>query len=142
MLVHSVDGCGANFTMPNPFAALAVMNPDVPAVRSWIVMRRPCGVSAIVTDSLSPEAMKRSFAGFGMNVDAFELTGFGGPCGTPFLVMNAKFTYSTPTRAWHSRFSCFPLIGSCDRLSMLSAAHHFVGSQLVPTVFQPAQPGG
>src|ERR1700681_4908470 len=104
---------------------------------------RPCAVSCRLTRSLSPEFMKRSADGFGVNVASVELTGFGGEpgCGVPLVVMNAKFTYSTPVLSAHVEFSDCPVTGFCDRLSIFSAAHHLVASQLLPAG-QGAHPGG
>src|ERR1700730_15797210 len=102
---------------------------------------RPCAVSCIVTVNLSPEFINRSEAGSGVKVLMVDCSGFGGElgCGTPLVVMKAKLTGSTPVRPTHAPF--VPATGFCERLSMLSAAHHFVASQLLPAG-QGAQPGG
>src|ERR1700730_5462119 len=102
---------------------------------------RPCAVSCNVTVSLSPEFMKRSALGSGVKVVIVDCSGLGGEfgCGTPLLVMKAKLTGSTPVSPTHAPF--VPVTGFCERLSMLSAAHHFVASQLLPAG-QGAQPGG
>ena len=42
--------------------------------------------------------------------------------------MNAKLKYSSPALAAHVGFCVVPFTGSSDRLSMVSAAHHWVGS--------------
>src|SRR6266576_1518786 len=97
---------GSYWTCPKPFAALAVMKPDWPVVWSFRSMRRPCAVSFMVTTTRSPELMNRSVAPFGVKVPAVELTGLGGACGIPLLVMKAKLTGSTPTRFAHDLFSC------------------------------------
>src|SRR5215472_2748385 len=138
---------GANCTWPNPLAALAVIDPVCPLVRSLMTACKPCGVSRRDTFRLSPEFMNRSFFGSGVSVAVVESTGFAGAVGTPFLVMNAKLTYSVPVTARHVGFSNSPLSGSWARLKMLIAAHHLVGSQpLAPTatchVGQGTQPGG
>src|SRR5450755_3886663 len=95
---------------------------------------KPCGVSCISTINSSPEFMNRSRLGSGVNVASVEFTGLGGPpgCGLPFRVMNAKLTYSTPTRPAQVEFWAVPAFGSSDRLSMLSAAHQWYASQLLP----------
>src|SRR5206468_4055180 len=99
---------GAYWTWPKPFAALEIMWPDWPLVRSSRSMRSPCAVSRMVNTMRSPELMKRSVAPLGVKVLAVELTGLGGACGTPLLVMKAKLTGSTPTRFWHDLFSWVP----------------------------------
>jgi len=52
--------------------------------------------------------MNRSVAPFGVKVLTVELTGLGGACGMPLLVMNAKLTGSMLARFWHDLFSCVP----------------------------------
>jgi hypothetical protein len=61
----------------------------------------------------------------------------------PLAVMKAKFSYSAPPTAcaWHVGFIWVPLMGSCDRLSMTTAEHQRVGSQLEPDGHR-TQPGG
>ncbi len=91
--------------------------------------------------------MNRSFFGSGVNVATVDCTGFAGAVVRPFLVRNAKLTYSTPVWAAHAGFSTAPLTGSWARLKMFIAAHHLVGSQpLAPVatchVGQGTQPGG
>ena len=71
-------------------------------------MRSPCAVSLMVTTMRSPELMKRSVAPFGVKVLTVELTGLGGACGTPLLVMKAKLTGSMLARFWQDLFSCVP----------------------------------
>src|ERR1700687_3540059 len=97
----------------------------------------------MVTVKLSPEFMNRSAFGSGVNVLIVELTGFGGEfgCGTPLFVMKAKFTYSSPVVAAQVEFRTWPVTGFSERLSMLSAAHHLVASQLLPAG-HGTQPGG
>src|SRR5215471_17047575 len=135
---------GANLICPKLFAALATMKPLWPVVRSLMSVRSPCAVSDMVTWIRSPDPMKRSRAGSGApDVSGLKSSGFGGPVGTPFLVRNAKFTYSIPPRTWPRQvpFRSCPLTGSRDRLSMVSAAHHWVTSQLwLSNCF--TQPGG
>src|SRR5450759_434851 len=108
-----------------------------------MLIRRPPAVSCIVTASLSPEFMNKSAFGLGVKVVRVELTGFGGEfgCGTPLFVMKAKFTYSSPAIPWQVAFCNWPVTGFSERLSMLSAAHHFVGSQLLPAGHD-THPGG
>jgi hypothetical protein len=42
--------------------------------------------------------------------------------------------YSSPPSSWdwHAALRVVPLMGFSDRLSMVSATHHLVGSQLEP----------
>src|SRR5690242_17066970 len=142
MLVQLVP-VGASCTWPNPLAALVVIEPVWCVVLSLMTICRPCAVSCRVTISLSPEFINRSADGLGVKVARVELTGLGGAPtgGTPLNVMKAKLTYSTPVTAAQVGFSWVPATGSCERLSMLSAAHHFVGSQLLPAGHS-TQPGG
>src|SRR5579863_8182253 len=102
---------------------------------------RPCIVSCIVTVNLSPEFMNKSALGLGVKVLTVASSGLGGDdgCGCPFFVMKAKLTGSIPTRTTHAPAA--PLTAFCERLSILSAAHHFVGSQLLPAGHS-TQPGG
>src|SRR5215471_17297526 len=95
---------------------------------------RPADVSCIVTVRLSPEFMKRSADGLGVNVLTVALTGLGGEfgCGTPLLVMKAKLAYSRVVRAAQVGFNTAPVTGFSARLKMAIAAHHLVGSQLMP----------
>src|SRR2546421_7941660 len=87
---------GSYWTWPNPLAALAVMDPVWPVVRSLMTARSPSGVSRRDTPRLSPEFMNKSLAGFGVNVAVVDCTGFGGAVGRPSPVTNAEVTYSTP----------------------------------------------
>src|SRR5512146_2184826 len=112
-----------------------------------MVARSPCGVSPRDTWRLSPGFMNRSFFGSGVNVAVVDWTGFGGFVVRPFLVTNAKLTYSRPTLDAQVAFRVVPATGSSARLKMFIAAHHLVGSQaLAPTatchVGQGTQPGG
>src|SRR6266852_4420461 len=141
MFVHSVDGAGAALTIPNWFAALEVIEPTALVVRSVTVVTNPLGLSRRPTTSWSPEPMNRSLLASGVKVAVVDCTGLAGACATPSLVRKAKLTYSTPTRFWQPWFKTVPLMGSSDRLSMFSAAHHWVASQLLPAG-QGAQPGG
>src|SRR5215471_13762249 len=95
---------------------------------------------------LSPEFMNRS-AGLGVKVSfTVDSSGLAGPVELPLVVMKAKLTYSRPAAARQAGLLSWPAIGSLDRLSMLSAAHHLVGSQLVPPTARAAghltHPGG
>src|SRR6516164_5479548 len=121
---------GANCTAPKPLAALAVIDPVWRVVRSVSDTLSPPWVSRRLTVSRSPEFMNRSCDGSGVKVASVEFTGFGGACGTPLLVTNAKLTYSKPTIFWHAGLSTWPVFSFCERLSMLSAAHHCVATQL------------
>src|SRR5579871_358746 len=102
---------GAYLTCPKPLAALAVMEPLCPVVRSSIVVTRPWAESCRLTLSLSPDPMKRSAARLGVNVSSVDCTGFGGElgCGCPLLVMKAKLTYSTPVTDAHFELSVWPV---------------------------------
>src|SRR6266566_2910353 len=138
---------GSYLTWPNPFAALAVMDPACPLVRSLTTACNPFGVSWRDTRRLSPELMNRSFFGCGVNVAVVDSTGFAGAVVSPFLVMNEKLTYSTPVLAAQVAFRVVPATGSSERLKMFIAAHHLVGSQPpAPTatchVGQGTHPGG
>src|SRR5215471_7494113 len=127
---------GSYWTWPNPLAALAVMDPVCPLVRSLMTVCSPFGVSRSDTLRLSPEFMNRSLFGSGVNVATVESTGFAGAVVRPFLVRNAKLTYSMvlPILAWQVGLRTVPLTGSWARLKMFIAAHHRVGSQpLAPT---------
>src|SRR5690348_5012278 len=137
MLLHAP----VNGTWPKPLAALVVIEPVWCVVLSLMTICRPCAVSCKVTTSLSPEFMNRSADGLGVKVLTVESSGFGGEpgCGWPLFVMKAKFTYSTPVSPEHAP-NVGPM-GFSERLSMLSAAHHLVGSQLLPAGHN-TQPGG
>src|SRR5579883_2542572 len=89
----------------------------------------------------SPEFIKRSLAGSGVKVASVDSTGLTGACGTPFLVIKAKLTGSTPATLRQAALLDCPVTAFCERLSMLKAAHHLVASQLGPKGFF-AQPGG
>ena len=71
---------------------------------------------------------------FGVTVDRLESCGLGGPAGTPFRWMKAKFTGSMQLL-----FICRALSASSE--SMLSAAHQWVLSQLTESA-NGAKPGG
>src|SRR6516164_6374752 len=139
---------GSYWTWPNPLAALAVMDPLCPVVKSLMTVCNPFGVSRRDTLRLSPEFMNRSFLGSGVNVAVVACTGFAGFVVRPFLVRNAKLKYSgLPIFARQVEFWKVPATGSSARLKMFIAAHHLVGSQaLAPTatchVGQGTHPGG
>src|SRR5712692_5030784 len=99
------------------------MDPACPLVRSLITACNPFGVSCRDTFRLSPELMNRSFFRSGVNVAVVDWTGFGVAVGRPFLVTNAKLTYSTPVLVAHVGFSVVPATGSSARLKMFIAAH-------------------
>ena len=71
---------------------------------------------------------------FGVNVDRSASCGLGGPGGTPFRWMNAKFTGSMQLL-----LQVPP--ASHSTLSMLSAEHQWVLSQLMESE-NGANPGG
>src|SRR5579859_584293 len=139
---------GSYWTWPNPLAALAVMDPVSPVVRSWMVARSPCGVSPRDTLRLSPEFINRSRLKSGVNVAVVASTGFGAAVVRPSLLRNAKLKYSIlPIFAVQVEFRVVPATGSSARLKMFIAAHHLVGSQpLAPTatcqVGHGIHPGG
>src|SRR5215471_6298133 len=85
---------GSNWTCPNPLAALAVIDPRCPVVRSLMTACNPFEVSWSDTVRLSPELMNRSLLGSGVNVVRVDCTGFAGAWVTPFVVTNAKLSYS------------------------------------------------
>ena len=136
-----VAAVGLKMTWPNWLATLAVIEPCCPEDRSTMSTRKPSLVSCILTMRSSPEFMNRSVAGFGVNVAFVDSNGSAGACDLPFLVMNAKFTGSIPALARQSALLLTPWFWSSDRLSTLSAAHHFVASQEVPGG-HATQPGG
>src|SRR5258708_24652030 len=111
------------FVFMKPLAALATMNPEWPVLRSLIRVRKPAAVSLIVTWSTSPPFIFRVCA-FGKNVLTSVRCGLGGPAGTPFICRNAKLTGSMQLLLHVTKPNVH------DRLSIVSAAHHFVGSQL------------
>src|SRR5215469_7637918 len=136
---------GANTTCPKPLAMLAVIEPDVPCVRSLMTTWKPAGVSCRSTTSLSPEFMNRSWVGSGLWTAGFVANeiGLAGACATPLVVMNAKFTGSRPTVLRQAALLTTPLFWSSEKLSIVSAPHHFVASQLMPPgKLIGAQPGG
>src|SRR5215469_6928354 len=125
---------GANWIWPNPLAAEAVIVPRTPVVRSSSMVCKPLAVSFIVTEMWSPGFMNITsglLLGF-PDVAGLKSSGFGGPIGLPDFVRNAKLTYSVPPRISFRQveFKSVPLIGSSERLSMVSAAHQSTGSQL------------
>src|SRR5207249_1558481 len=101
----------------------------------------PAAPSWMSTVSRSPDPMNRSVAALGVNVPSVWLSGPGGACGTPLVVMNAKFAGSRLTLFRQSALFTVPVLRSWFRLKIAIAAHHFVGSQLTPGG-QATQPGG
>src|SRR5205807_8768826 len=100
-------------------------------VRSFAVTFNPWAVAAGMGSSAAAEFMNRGWA----LVETNGASGLGDPGGKgiPSFWMKAKFTYSiAPPQALLTA----PLFMFSDRLSMLSAAHHWVVSQL------SNQPGG
>src|SRR6516162_7518293 len=121
---------GANRTWPNPLAALAVIDPVCPLVWSLMTACTPFEVSWRDTARWSPELMNRSLLGSGVNVVRVDCTGFAGAWVTPFVVTNAKLSYSgLRILARHVLFWTVPVSGFSARLKMFIAAHHLVGSQ-------------
>ncbi len=92
--------------------------------------------------------MNRSLFLLGVYVpDVVASTGLAGPVAFPFLVMKAKLMVSSPTVLRQFALFSWLVTGLSPRLSMLSAAHHCVGLQvLAPTatchVGHGIQPGG
>src|SRR5215472_9404766 len=117
------------------------MDPDWPVVRSLIWTANPFDVSPMATDNVSPECMNRSSLLSGVRWASVASTGLAGVCATPFFVMNAKLTYSTPVCAAQVGFSVCPVLRFSEKLSMVNAAHQRVGAQLSPNGFF-TQPGG
>ena len=87
------------------------MDPLWPVVRSLTTACNPIGVSRMDTLRLSPEFMNRSF-GSGVNVAVVDCTGLAGASVRPFLLRNAKLTYSMPVLAAQVEFSKVPAAGS------------------------------
>src|SRR5215472_18921431 len=141
MLLHALP-VGMNWTSPKPLAALAVIEPDSPVVRSFTPVKSPCGVSWMLTVSSSPPFMNRSREGSGVNVAPVAWTGFAGACDVPLRVRKAKFGYSRPTTFWHVALSTWPVLSFSARLQITMATHHLVASQLMPPLWKGAQPGG
>src|SRR4029453_9645753 len=124
-----------------PLAALAVIDPVLPVVRSWTITVRPADPSWISRASLSPEFMNRSVAGSGGKDAVVKSSGPGGACGVPLFVMKAKFAGSRPTVFRQSALFTAPEFWFWLRLKIAIAAHHLLASQLTPAG-QGAQPGG
>src|SRR6266436_9775595 len=140
MLVQLLPA-GANWTAPNPLAMPAVIEPDPWVVRSFTPMKRPFELSWMFTATWSPEFMNRSFEGSGVNLAAVASTGFAGACDFPLLVMNAKLSYSSPTRLVQVGFRVAPVFSLSARLQMFTATHHWVPVQLVKLCWSGTQPG-
>src|SRR5215813_1756356 len=121
---------------------LAVIDPVCPVVRSLIEIASPSGVSRMSTNNQSPEFINRSLLGSGLYVASVALTGLAAACDCPFLVMNAKLTYSLPTCSRQALLSTWPVFIFSDRLSILSAAHHLSGSHESAKKGGRTQPGG
>src|SRR5579859_732574 len=142
MFTHELP-VGSKPTWAKPLAGPAVIEPVWCVVWSLMTTWKPLGVSCIVTTSLSPEPMNRSLLASGVKVAPVAVTGLAGAWATPLLVMKAKLTYSSPPTMLFRQVALltalvFMLV---DRLSIFSAAHHWVGSQLLPGGHS-TQPGG
>src|SRR5215471_3287369 len=124
---------GSKFTCWKPLAMLAVMEPTWCVVRSESTTLKPAAVSNRSTRIRSPDRMNRSVPWFGVKVSSVADSGPAGAWAVPFFVMNAKLTGSTPTWLRQDALFTIPLFWSWDRLSMFSAAHHWVTSQLRPS---------
>src|SRR5215470_2279295 len=120
-----------------PFFALATMNPVLCVVRSVTEAFSPAGVLLIDAVSMSPEFIF-SVCLFPNHVPTLGRCGLGGPAGTPLVCMNAKLTGSMQLLLQVLK----PKVHI--RLSMVSAAHHWVLLQLVEST-NPSpgeRPGG
>src|SRR5664279_3834390 len=113
--VHVV-ALGSNTTLPNPFSALAVMEPVVCLVRSLMTTRTPRAVSDNRTLRLSPGFIRKSCARSGEKCSV--CSGFAGELATPFLVTNAKFTGSGPTELRHEVLLNWPVLAFNEKVSM------------------------
>jgi hypothetical protein len=85
--------------------------------------------------------------GFGVKVASVESIGFAGAWAMPFLVTNANWNVSRPTRLAQVEFCVVPATGSSSRLKTFIAAHHCVGLQVsapmaTAQVGHGTQPGG
>src|SRR5579871_3108056 len=103
------------------------MKPAWPVVTSLMYVTSPVLVSVITTIRMSPGFIINVFA-FGVMDASVCCPGPGGPVGTPSVCRNAKLTGSM-----HDALN--------PALSMLSAAHHCVGPQLMCRL-KGGQPGG
>src|SRR2546429_623285 len=109
-----------------PCAALAPTTPACPVVGSAAEALSPptsgapeSGTSLIDTLSTSPGFIFRVWA-LPKNVARFGSCGAGGPGGTPLSCMNEKLTGSTQLLLQVAKLKLHA------RLSIVSAAHHFV----------------
>jgi hypothetical protein len=125
----------------NPFATLAVIDPDWPVVWSRISVTSPAAESWTEISSESPAPIKRSRAAFGVNDASVWLSGAGGACGVPLLVMNAKFAGSTLTVFRQAALLFTPVFWLRLKLKIAIAAHHCVASQLI-AFWNGTHPGG
>src|SRR5215472_2409646 len=121
-----------------PLAAEATMNPLCPVVRSLICTLNACWPPPMLASHMWVRTRSPGFINsvwlFGVTVEMLESCGLGGPAGTPFRWMKAKFTGSM-----QPLFMCPALLASSE--SMLSAAHQWVLSQLTASA-RGAKPGG
>src|SRR5579863_6505331 len=100
------------------------MKPDFPVVSSLTRLSMPWGVSLTVTSMVSPWFISSVWE-FGVKLAIVCVAGPGGPVGTPSFWMKAKLTGSV-------QFGLHVVkLGRHSRLSMLSAAHQCVLSQLI-----------
>src|SRR5215472_1711965 len=120
-----------------PFFALATMNPVRCVVRSVTEAFSPAGVLLSDAVSLSPEFILSVWL-FPNHVPMLSCCGLGGPAGTPLVCMNAKLTGSMQLMLQLAKLNVH------IRLSMVSAAHHWVLLQLVESTNPSpgASPGG
>src|SRR5438128_6444730 len=123
---------GSNLTCPKSFEMLAVIEPERCVVVSVSTTWNPSDVSCMATWIESPEFMNKSRFGSGVYVANVASTGLAGAWAAPLFVTNAKFTGSMPTWAKHAGLLAWPVFAFADRLSMVSAAHHWAASQESP----------
>ena len=121
-----------------PLVAEAIMKPLCPVVRSliWTLNARfppPMLASHMWVRTMSPGFIISVWL-LGVSVERSESCGLGGPAGTPFRWMKAKFTGSS-----QFVFRCPALLASSE--SMVSAAHQCVLLQLTESA-NGAKPGG
>src|ERR1022692_2629624 len=123
----------------NPLAADAIMKPLFPVVRSVSLASSACPPRIVASNiwivTLSPGFISRVRA-LGVSVARSLSCGLGGPVGTPLVWMKPKFTGSGQLLLHGPE----PL-PTHSRLSIVSAEHQWVASQLVASA-NGANPGG
>jgi hypothetical protein len=119
--LNGVPEQSAGLVFMKPFAPEAIMNPDVPLVRSRSVSSsaRPPPLSLaskMWMTTVSPGLMSSVWR-FGVTVARSDSCGLGGPVGTPLCWINAKLTGSSQLPLQVERS------GLHSRLSIVSAGH-------------------